>query len=170
MSDAPTPELRDIHLPPSPSWWPPAPGWWLLAALSLTIAFFATRWLLQRRRERRWRKRVLAELDRIAKTPALITDPVRLTAEVSHLLRRASILVEPQAAALRDEAWLQFLDDQLPETQRAAAPFRAGAGRALIDLPYRRPEVHEASNDTRALLDLAHSWLVGVVARKRRHA
>ena len=26
-------QLRDIHLPPEPSWWPPAPGWWLLAAI-----------------------------------------------------------------------------------------------------------------------------------------
>ena len=26
-------QLRDIHLPPEPSWWPPAPGWWLLALL-----------------------------------------------------------------------------------------------------------------------------------------
>ena len=29
----PGPQLRDIHLPPAPSWWPPAPGWWVLAAL-----------------------------------------------------------------------------------------------------------------------------------------
>ena len=32
------PVLRDIHLPPDPSWWPPAPGWWMLAALVVTIA------------------------------------------------------------------------------------------------------------------------------------
>ena len=36
MSAAPAgPDLRDIHLPPAPSWWPPAPGWWLLAFVLL---------------------------------------------------------------------------------------------------------------------------------------
>jgi hypothetical protein len=30
-------QLRDIHLPPDPSWWPPAPGWWMLAALAAVM-------------------------------------------------------------------------------------------------------------------------------------
>ena len=35
MNAASGPDLRDIHLPPTPSWWPPAPGWWLLAIVVL---------------------------------------------------------------------------------------------------------------------------------------
>ena len=38
------PVLRDIHLPPDPSWWPPAPGWWMLAGLLLLLALLAA-WL-----------------------------------------------------------------------------------------------------------------------------
>ena len=41
------PDLRDIHLPPAPSWWPPAPGWWLLA-LVLLIAIALGAWMLLR--------------------------------------------------------------------------------------------------------------------------
>ena len=49
------PDLRDIHLPPAPSWWPPAPGWWLLAIV-LLIAIAVGVWTLLRLwRERRWR-------------------------------------------------------------------------------------------------------------------
>jgi hypothetical protein len=172
MSDAPALQLRDIHLPPAPSWWPPAPGWWLLAAGVAAIVVFGVRWLLRRLREQRWRRRVLAELDRIAKSPAFMADPVRLTAEVSQLLRRASILIEPRAGALRDVAWLEFLDEQLPPAERAEAPFRDGAGRALIDAPYRRPDASDAitKESARALLDLARNWLAGVLARRRHRA
>src|SRR5262249_43714601 len=60
------PDLRDIHLPPDPSWWPPAPGWWLLAIALLVLAAFAIRTLVRAWRERAWQRRVALELDRIA--------------------------------------------------------------------------------------------------------
>ncbi|GAA0718738.1 DUF4381 domain-containing protein [Dokdonella soli] len=170
-SPLPGPELHDIHLPPSPSWWPPAPGWWLLAALALALAVFATRWLLRRERERRWRRRVQAELERIAAMHAAQPDPVQVATQVSQLLRRASLLIEPQAAALRDEAWLDFLDRRLPPSHAAAAPFRNGAGRALIDAPYRRDGDPAApAFDARALLDLARAWLAHALPRRHRRA
>ena len=162
------PALRDIHLPPAPSWWPPAPGWWLLAVFACMLLFFAVRWLLRRQRERRWRRQIHAELERIAATHTAQTDSAQLAAQVSQLLRRASRLIEPGAVALRDDAWLAFLDAQLPAMQAAAAPFRSGAGRALIDAPYRRAaDPAMPAFDTHALLDLARIWLDAALPRRR---
>jgi hypothetical protein len=167
-ASGPGPELRDIHLPPEPSWWPPAPGWWLLALIALALIVVAARWLLRRRRERQWRQRIHAELDRIATTQAAQPDPIRLAADVSQLLRRASLLIEPQAAALRDEAWLKFLDERLADGNAA---FQKGAGRLLVDAPYRRaadPAVQAL--DAHALLDLARAWLRAALPRRRDRA
>lgn len=171
VAPAPGPQLRDIHLPPAPSWWPPAPGWWLLGILALALLFIVARWLLRRERERRWRRRVHLELDRIAATHAARADPVQLATQVSHLLRRASRVVEPAAAALGDEAWLTFLDRHLSEAHRGAEPFRNGAGRALIDAPYRRAGDPAAQAvDAGALLDLARAWLRAALPRRRERA
>jgi hypothetical protein len=162
----PGPELRDIHLPPPPAWWPPAPGWWLLALLVVVAAYFATRYLLRRRRERLWRKRVHAELDRIAATHAAQPDPTRASSEVSRLLRRVSLLIEPQAAALRGEAWLDFLDAQWPPSAKQGTRFRDGAGQALIDAPYR-PQIDAKATDVGALFDLARAWLTAALPQRR---
>jgi len=165
---APGPDLRDIHLPPPPSWWPPAPGWWLLALIVLVAAVFAARRLLRLQRARRWRRRVQAELDRIAATHAAQPDPARAAGEVSRLLRRVSRIIEPNAAALRGEDWLAFLDAQWPQ-RKSGASFRAAPGRALVDLPYRRHAETDAA-DVGALLDLARAWLAAVLAGRRPHA
>ena len=77
------PVLRDIHLPPAPSWWPPAPGWWLLAALALlTIVVLAWQWRRQHRLRQR-RRQWLGELDRHAQRHARIdVDPAALGLEL----------------------------------------------------------------------------------------
>lgn len=161
---APGPELRDIHLPPAPSWWPPAPGWWVLAALVLIGGYFAVRWWLRRRDKQRWRKRVLAELERIASDHVAQPDPTRVAADVSHLLRRVSLMIQPQAAALRDEAWLEFLDAQWPPARAADTGFRGALGRSLLDAPYRRAgNVCAPMFDAHALLDLSRTWLRAVL-------
>jgi Domain of unknown function (DUF4381) len=176
--NAPTgPDLRDIHLPPAPSWWPPAPGWWLLALVVLVVIFFSARMLAREWRERRWRRRVAAELDRIAALQAAQPDSVRFAANVSQLLRRASLLIEPNAAALHGDAWLAFLDRQLDDApkkaragSKAALRFRSDTGRALIDAPFRRANDASApSVDTHALLGLARDWLKRALPRKRHH-
>ena len=162
-SAAPTPAatlpLHDIHLPPTPGWWPPAPGWWLLAALLIVAIVFGMRFARRRLRARRWRARVRGELERIAATHAAQPDPVRVAAEVSRLLRRASLTIAPNAAALHGDAWLDFLDAQFPPAEAQRAPFRGGrAGRALLDLQYRRGD-DASAEDARMLLDLARRWL-----------
>ncbi|HEU4663754.1 MAG TPA: DUF4381 family protein [Dokdonella sp.] len=165
------PELRDIHLPAPPGWWPPAPGWWLLALVVLVAVAFAVRagWRYERRR--RWRARVRAELRRIADANAREPDPQQLAIALSNLLRRASRLLAPNAAALRGEAWLDFLDAQLPAAQAHAAPFRRGAGRALLDAPYRRSDDPAATDvDAAALIALVHDWLAHALRAEAAHA
>jgi hypothetical protein len=165
------PDLRDIHLPPAPSWWPPAPGWWILAAVLLAAIGISLWVFLRRWRERRWRLRVAAELDRIAALHAAQPDDVRLASDVSQLLRRASLVIEPEAAALQGEAWLAFLDRQFdaPSSEKGdAVRFRTDTGRALIDAPYRRANDASATRvDAPALVELARDWLKRALPHRR---
>ena len=167
MAASAGPDLRDVHLPPDPSWWPPAPGWWLLAAL-LIAAIAISAWVIVRHwREARWRRRVVAELDRIAATHAAQPDAVKFAADVSQWLRRASLLIEPEAAALHGEAWLAFLDRDLKNGD-SPTQFRSQTGRLLIDAPYRRASDIDASTvDAPALLSLARNWLKRALPRRR---
>lgn len=164
---APALPLHDIHLPATPGWWPPAPGWWLLAALVAIVLFFATRWLLRRWRLQRWRTRVRGALDRIAASHAAQPDSVRLATEISNFLRRVTLSLEPAAAALKGEAWLDFLDARMAPEQSAAAPFRSGAGRALLELPYRRAAADD--QQAQALLELSRRWLDAVLKAGQTH-
>ena len=106
---APGPQLRDIHLPPAPSWWPPAPGWWLLAAL-LLLALLAALWLWRRRRvTQRKRQLVLAEVDRIAARYAQDGDQAALASALHQLLRRVARRQHALATQQRGTAWRQTL-------------------------------------------------------------
>ena len=163
--------LRDIHLPPPPPWRPPAPGWWLLAALLVLALVLAVRALLRWRARRRWQRALHRELDRIAADPRLRGDPVALFAALSLLLRRATRLLDPAAAALAGEAWLAFLDRQLPAARRADAPFSLGAGRLLAEAPWRPAGARDlAEADMPALLALVRAWLTAALPRRPRRA
>lgn len=166
------PDLRDIHLPPAPSWWPPAPGWWIVAIVLLAAIGFGAWTLLRVWRERRWRRRVVGELDRIAAMHAAQPDGARLATDVSQLLRRASLLIEPEAAALHGDAWLEFLDRRFDSASKRALArlrFQSDAGRALIDAPYRRADDAAAAVDAPTLLALAREWLRRALPRGRSH-
>ena len=161
MNPPDAPQLRDIHLPPDPAWWPPAPGWWLLAVALLALLA----WLVVRARRawriRRWRRILMAELDRSVAEHAAVPDPARFAAAVSRLLRRAARQLDARAAALQGEQWLAFLDSRLPRA--APATFRALAGGALVDAPYRPAGDHALRQlDASALERLARAWLAGI--------
>jgi len=171
VNPAAGPELRDIHLPATPDWWPPAPGWWLLALALLVALAFGVRACWRFERRRRWRARVRAELERIADAHARSADAQQLSIALSNLLRRASRLLAPHAAALHGEAWLDFLDTGLPKGEADAAPFRRGAGRALLDAPYRRSDdPHAAAVDAGALVALVRRWLAHALRAEGAHA
>lgn len=103
------PQLRDIHLPPEPSWWPPAPGWWVLLALLLVLSAVGIVWWRRRRRALRQRREVLGELERIAQRHRRDGDAVALAGALHQLLRRVARQHDAQAAQQRGDAWRQTL-------------------------------------------------------------
>ena len=143
------PSLRDIHLPPEPSWWPPAPGWWVLAGL-LLLAGLAAIWLWRKhRRVQHQRRLVLFELDRVVTQHQRDGDPAALASGLHQLLRRVARKHDVLAAQQRGEAWRQTL---------ARMPVDAVTLDRLLALDqqiYRPP----SSFDHAAAVTAARQWL-----------
>jgi len=148
MNPASGPELRDIHLPPPPSWWPPAPGWWIIAVLALALLIAAVAYMYKLRQRWLRRRALLAEFDRLV--TAVSDDRPKLAAELSAFLRRLARCSAPAAATIAGDAWLAHLDGMVGSDE-----FSAGVGRALIDAPYRM----QADYDASALIALARRAL-----------
>lgn len=140
--------LRDLHLPDPVGWWPLAPGWWLLFAMVAIAVVWLVRAALSRRRRGLARRHAVRALRQLERRYADDGDAVQLAIDVSALLRRAMLAYAPRAdvAGLTGAAWLEWLDSGLREPA-----FAAGAGRALVDLPYRRPGV-DYDADVEAML------------------
>ncbi len=148
--DPSTLPLRDIHLPEPISWWPPAMGWWIVALLILlTIA--ASIWLIKRLIRKTAVKSAKKLLLKIQQNTHL-DDHAKL-AQISILIRRTAISIFPRAqvASLTGNAWLEFLDNSMQDTQ-----FRLGIGKILGDGPYRQ---QPAAIDLDALYSLCLHWL-----------
>lgn len=129
--------LRSLHLPEAVGWWPLAPGWWLLIAAAVIAAGLLLRAWRRRRAHAAARRKALRQLEESRSAYAHHGNPVTLGAEVSELLRRTMLAYAPRAevAGLTGDEWLAWLDRDLEEPR-----FRQGAGRSLLDLPYRSPE------------------------------
>lgn len=153
------PVLRDIHLPPPPSWWPPAPGWWLLAAVAIAISICIFFYARRKFRQRRYRRAVLAELERCIGDAR--GDPSALAAALSRFLRRLSRTTSPAAGTLSGERWLEHLD-----ACAAMDEFTTGVGRVLIDAPFRSAPAYDAG----ALVALVRRWVRNVLDRRAVHA
>ena len=126
------PELLDIHLPSTPSWWPPAPGWWVLACLVIAASVTLTLWWRRHARLRATRLLFEHELEALAERYPAATQAAARVAGLSVLLRRIVGLHAPHALTLQHEAWLRFLDGS-----DSTRPFSTGPGRILLDAPYR---------------------------------
>jgi hypothetical protein len=148
--------LRDIHIPEA-SWCPPAPGWWVLALL-LTAAsiFIAYRWYT--RHHRRIINAALQTLHTIEQQYQNDKDTPHLAQNLSALLRRIAISRYPRhdIAALTGEAWLLWLDKDLPEPG-----FSQGPGRILVTAPYQS----NPQTDANELLNLCRNWIGALSSR-----
>ena len=141
--------LRDLHLPDAVGWWPLAPGWWVLIALAVAgLAWLAWRWY------RAWqfhapRRYALRELARYEADYLEHRDLVALGKQLSELLRRGMMAYAPrgEVAGLTGEAWLIWLDDNMPVPY-----FHTEGGKSLLTLPYRDPDDDFSDVDVGALL------------------
>ena len=156
---APAPVLRDIHVPPPPSWWPPAPGWWLLAIIILALCIYAFLYFRRHYRRRRYRRAMLAELDRCI--AASRSEPTELAAGLSRFLRRIARLSQPAAGALIGDRWLEHLDHSMATTE-----FTQGVGRVLAEAPYRPSPDY----DTAALIALVRRTVNVTIDTQAQHA
>jgi hypothetical protein len=148
-------QLRDIHLPPSVSWWPPAPGWWIVGVILLVSALCAVV-LIRRRIANRWRREALRELDTLrAARLAQRQRPQASLNGLSVLLRRVAISRFPrdEVASLHGGPWLAFLD----RTFGQSGTFQP-VGRLLSSGPYER-NVAINAGDLDALFALAEKWI-----------
>lgn len=109
MTPPPGPSLRDIHLPPPPSWWPPAPGWWALAVLVLLLLGVALWCGLRWRRASLARRLVMREVDRLARRHQQDGDAAMLVVGLHQLLRRVARSHDAQAVKQRGAAWRRTL-------------------------------------------------------------
>ncbi len=141
--------LRGLRLPEPDFWWPPAPGWW---GLGLLLLLFAVLLFLRRRRRRALVRAARAELARIRQQVQGGGESRRLIMEVEMLLRRVALAHLPRrrVAALHGEAWLDCLD----RLGGGGGAFRRGAGRLLLEAPWRADDA-----DPEPLLALVERWL-----------
>ncbi len=133
--------LKDVHLPPAPTWWPPAPGWWLLP-VALVVAVLAVRGVRRLRRRRastHWGDWFDDAVRAVPEGPARV-------AAISEILRRAARLQDAAADRLEGEAWLRFLD-----VDASPLRFDGAVGALLLDGGFR-PQV---DRDTLARLQTA---------------
>ena len=144
-------QLRDIHGAPPAPWWPPAPGWWLLAALVLVLVLWLGRRLLDARRLRQRRQRLLDYLELLPRTLDPQTQPQAFLAAVNGLLKLAAMRAFPGAACatLKGAEWVAFLASHL-EPADARPGFEV-----LAEGPY----MPEPRFDSAVLCAAARKWL-----------
>jgi hypothetical protein len=131
-------QLKDIHLPPDPTWWPPAPGWWLLALVAAAGLYYAIQFLrqaIERRRPIRRARAIYQEL--YSSYEKGLIDERTYLHQANELLKRLLIhgLHEDRARKANDAAWLALLDERaglLDERARTAGDgFTEGPGQQL---------------------------------------
>ncbi len=152
------PQLQDIHFAANADFWPLALGWWILISLVLLgIAWLLFEAFKQAKKKRKQRK-VLVRFSLLEKK--LTAEPSNaVIAEINTLLRQLAITYYPREriASLTGSDWLQFLDNS-GRTQ----DFSRGAGRILVEAPYRLEKQVENLNSDE-FLPLVKNWIKRII-------
>ena len=146
-------QLKDIHLPPPPGVWPLAPMWWILLVFLLLICTWIALRLYRRSRRKKYRNRILAKY-RLLEEQLIKQADNETIAQINTLLRQLAVNYYPRSetASLTAFDWLNFLD-KTAETQE----FTKGAGRILMDAPYRNGKLKNLNLDE--FTPLIRGWI-----------
>jgi len=146
-------QLHDIHLPDDPNMWPLAIGWWILIVLAvilICLLFLKLKKYLYLKKHKRMLRN---EYDVLEKKLSTAPDK-SLIAETNVLLRRLALAYYPEQniASLTGSDWLTFLDGS-----GNTHDFSRGAGRILIDAPYRSSQLENYNGDE--FIPLIRNWV-----------
>jgi hypothetical protein len=145
-------QLKDIHLPPAIKMWPTSPGWLALyGIIAVLLAYLA--YLAYRNQQRK--KTVNYALAMLKKLALADPQEINIATEISILLRRTALhyFRREDIAGLTGDSWLSFLNRSGNTTQ-----FTDGAGRLLVDAPYRKDNPLELM----PLFTLTQNWLMTI--------
>ncbi len=149
----PLEQLKDIHAAPDPGIWPLAPGWWILIVLVL-LAITGVVYAVRRYQKFRRQQLVLGEFEAAFARYQKRSDVVVLTTELHQLVRRLMLASgEQRQMGLSGEAFLEYLDRGCD-----GQPFMQGAGRWLVDAPYRQVDSINESFDGQSLYSAVFQW------------
>lgn len=152
MNQDPLSKLRDIHLPPEPSFWPPAIGWWflfiLLLALTALTVFLIIRW-----KKGDKRRTAIKKLENIRNQFNRTKNYRNLSSQISILLRKCSLsLSQPiKNHSLHGEEWLAFLDSHSSNNI-----FSSELKEPLLICPYTNREI---LFDAEKLMSETKNWI-----------
>ena len=144
-------QLRDIHLPPSISWWPMAPGWYLVLLIALVLILYLACYLHKKNRHAKPKKQALALLEIYKQDYERDKNTQVTSARISELLRRVALVYFPrsQVASIYGEDWIGFLKNTSEgiEFQQLKV--------LLLELPFKPSE----EVNLQPLIKAAESWI-----------
>ncbi|SDQ94272.1 protein of unknown function [Pseudomonas sp. UC 17F4] len=147
-------QLKELALPPAPSYLPQTWGWAALAVLLLAALLSYGAWRYRRWRLNRYRREALAQL---ALIESRLVDPQQHLAalrELPELLKRVALSMpaSPAVASLRGSDWQAFLSAHSP----TALP--ADFAEQLAHLAYA-PDSRLQGSDAQTLLHQCRTWV-----------
>ena len=152
METDPLQQLKDIALPPDPSWWPPAIGWWVLAIALLALLCWAVNiayrgW--QSRAPIRAARNLYADLHQQFSAQEL--DPISFANGCNETLKRLLVhsLGHTELGPQSGAHWLQALDS-ISESQ----VFTNGAGECLGSIRFAVEPIIDTNGLHRAMQTL----------------
>lgn len=145
-------QLQDIRPAAEPSLWPPAPGWWVLGAIALVLLSYLALILVRRLRVHLRRKRLLRELEGLAKKFDPHTQPAPYLAALNRLFRGVALRAFPESncARLEGSDWVLFIQERL------SGPADTSSLGILEEGPYRPDPVYEPKQ----LQSCARQWVL----------
>ncbi|WP_413112415.1 DUF4381 domain-containing protein [Thaumasiovibrio sp. DFM-14] len=111
--------LDPIIVGKAPSLWPLPVAFWCITLLCVIAIVAVIRWALKRQRANKARREALAQLHQLS-----LSKQPNLSA-LNSLLRRTALsyFAREEVAPLHGEAWLAWLDQQVPNKQLASSTF-----------------------------------------------